>query len=947
MKPLTQGQGQPGGQPPPGSGAAPQPGQPPGSGEHPYQGPRGGHGVVGPDGRVRYKRPGAGATVAPQAMARMATDAPVVPLSLADDAAELIARDATALLAKLSRRGRKRLSAALKRAGTPAERLARCRAVLEAYRVAFARSLGDARLAAALAGMGRVAGGLPVSQQTEQVGPFSPPATADDELVTVVAALPDQGRETALAVLAPERRAAVESVLDGRRVALARAALPPKEPPFPVVGLAGEPPAAHLPLIEAAADSLRGRGLFTRADFDALDARQRADAFTVAGVESEAALGKIRDVLADFAEGRPGPGFRERVEAAVGEGTFLSDHHAETVFRTAVNGALSEGQERMLDHPLVGDHFPYRAIYPIHDDRVRPWHLATETHGLDGTNVYPADSEVWETIRPVADFGCRCGWSGLTVQMAADAGVKEAAEWLRTGVRPVTHGPVSLPPDWRQSPGFVRMATAFDPSQPRDDAGRWAEVGTRIGRHVERHRRAMAAVRQQAAARPRGADAAKAARESWRAKKGEKAAQIKAKNYESAEFRRQLYELVRERHFEAAKADHAAALKAHREGVTAAATKAHKQLHRGIGRELARLAAVVPPAQAKAFARAMQSAAENLVESADRTLATAFDAAKHPRGQPENAGEFAETAGGAKAAKARPAKAAKPRAVRGEMAAAKREGKGKDARLVLADGSPAPPHVSAGKIPPQWRDVQVSLDPKADVLATGRDAAGRAKVIYADSFHVRNAALKFARTRAGLQEAAALRAENLKNRADEKVREEADCTWLMQVQATRPGSDKDTKAKVKAFGATTLLADHVVEAEDGVRLQFVGKEGVYHDHLIRDPELAKMLLARKATAGDRGGRLFDTDYDRVAKYARSLDTGRFTPKDFRTIRANQLAVALIAKEPDPPATNKEYRERVKAVAERVSHVLGNRPAQALESYIDPTVFSVWRVAQSA
>jgi DNA topoisomerase I len=291
-------------------------------------------------------------------------------------------------------------------------------------------------------------------------------------------------------------------------------------------------------------------------------------------------------------------------------------------------------------------------------------------------------------------------------------------------------------------------------------------------------------------------------------------------------------------------------------------------------------------------------------------------------------------------------KPAKTPAKRGAMAPARREGKGRDARLVLADGSPAPAHVAAGKIPPQWKDVTVSLDPDADVLATGRDAAGRAKVIYRDEFHMRNAAHKFARTRAGLEWAGELHKQNQANRADPKLREEADCTWLMQEQATRPGSDKDTAAKVKAFGATTLRAEHVVETGDGVRLQFVGKEGVYHDHLIRNPDLAQMLLARKATAGSRGGKLFATDYDRVAKYAKSLDTGRFTPKDFRTIRANQLAIAEIGKAADPPANEKEYKARVKAVAERVSGVLGNRPAQALESYIDPAVFSAWKVANA-
>lgn len=306
-----------------------------------------------------------------------------------------------------------------------------------------------------------------------------------------------------------------------------------------------------------------------------------------------------------------------------------------------------------------------------------------------------------------------------------------------------------------------------------------------------------------------------------------------------------------------------------------------------------------------------------------------------PRG-----GQF--TAGGGGGGSSKTVK--KPPATRGEMREAKREGKGKEARVVLADGSPTPPHIKPGMIPPQWTDVTVSADPDADVLVQGRDKAGRSKTVYSDRFHMRNAEIKFARVREGLLKQQEMHDQNQLNRTDSKLKEQADCTWLMQEQATRPGSDTDTKAKVKAYGATTLEGRHVVEVEDGVRLQFVGKEGVYHDHLIRNSALAKMLLGRKKDAGD-DGRLFKTDYEKVAAYARTLDSGRFTPKDFRTLKATSLATEAIRGMPRPK-TEKERKAAIKTVAERVSNVLGNRPQQALESYISPTVFSVWSLTDA-
>lgn len=286
---------------------------------------------------------------------------------------------------------------------------------------------------------------------------------------------------------------------------------------------------------------------------------------------------------------------------------------------------------------------------------------------------------------------------------------------------------------------------------------------------------------------------------------------------------------------------------------------------------------------------------------------------------------------------------AKPKATRGEMTGAKREGKGKDAKVILASGKAAPAHIKPSMIPPQWTDVQVSLDPTADLQVTGRDSKGRPKAVYRDEFHMRTAAVKFARVQEGLTKAKEMYAENQANRKDAALRDNADCVWLMQEQATRPGSDKDTGGKVKAYGATTLEGRHVVQTKEGVRLQFIGKEGVAHDHLIRNPELAKMLVDRAKKSG-KDGKLFETDYNKVSAYTKNkLDGGKFTPKDFRTMKATQLAIDAV-NSATPPKTEKEYKAAVKEVAVKVSSVLGNRPQQALESYIAPECFSGWRAS---
>lgn len=190
-------------------------------------------------------------------------------------------------------------------------------------------------------------------------------------------------------------------------------------------------------------------------------------------------------------------------------------------------------------------------------------------------------------------------------------------------------------------------------SQPRDDVGRWAALGARIAEHVERHRQTVAGLLAEARALPRAEDAKAAAHQEWETKKAILVPQIKEKNYPSAEFRRQLYELNRQRHFEAAAEAHNTHRAAVREKVQEGIRAAHHELQTSIKRELSKLAAGLPPKQARALALAMRSAAGAVVDSARLQFADdllefagTYEESKHPRGQPKNKGQFGHSPGG-------------------------------------------------------------------------------------------------------------------------------------------------------------------------------------------------------------------------------------------------------------------------------------------------------------
>ena len=216
-------------------------------------------------------------------------------------------------------------------------------------------------------------------------------------------------------------------------------------------------PGVTLPVIEEAARDLEERRIFTRPHFDQLESAESARSFTVANLHDDSAVASARDlIVAAVTDGTTQRDFAKQLDTALdGGASHLSPAHVETVFRTNVMNAYSNGLEAVLDQPGVGDGFPYAQYDATHDDRSRPEHRAMEKSGIAGTNVYRRDDPVWMKFRPPWGYSCRCAWTPLTLKQAADLGIAEAQEWLRTGIEPavpswVPHPDFDLPPGWHR-----------------------------------------------------------------------------------------------------------------------------------------------------------------------------------------------------------------------------------------------------------------------------------------------------------------------------------------------------------------------------------------------------------------------------------------------------------------------------------------------------------------
>ncbi|MEJ0072654.1 MAG: DNA topoisomerase IB [Candidatus Saccharibacteria bacterium] len=272
----------------------------------------------------------------------------------------------------------------------------------------------------------------------------------------------------------------------------------------------------------------------------------------------------------------------------------------------------------------------------------------------------------------------------------------------------------------------------------------------------------------------------------------------------------------------------------------------------------------------------------------------------------------------------------------------------RDGEGVVHDGALIT-RIEALAIPPAWTDVQIARSPRAKILALGYDSAGRQQAIYNPTFRARQEKLKFDRI---LRFAVALPklrrqiARDLKRRRLGKEKVLACVVKLIDEAYFRVGNERYAEEN-DHYGITTMRSKHVDVHGDTVVFDFVGKSGKEHVKEVTDPQLATIIKHLDELPGyeifryqDEKGHMHDIDAADVNEYIKTYMGEEFSAKDFRTWGGTLLATTeLLASEDVHSKTlrQKQVVEVVKRVAER----LGNTPAVARSSYIDPRVIDAY------
>lgn len=255
-------------------------------------------------------------------------------------------------------------------------------------------------------------------------------------------------------------------------------------------------------------------------------------------------------------------------------------------------------------------------------------------------------------------------------------------------------------------------------------------------------------------------------------------------------------------------------------------------------------------------------------------------------------------------------------------------------------------------IPPAWDDVWICPLPHGHLQAVGTDAAGRRQYLYHPQWRQRRDRDKFRRVTSAAEQLPEARRRIERDLNSDGMGLDRACATavrLLDIGYFRIGNDAYTDAN-GSFGLTTLERQHARRRGDEIVFSFIGKSGISHTITVDDETSVAALEVMRSRRTNGSKRLLahrdddgwrDLTASDVNAYLSQLFGGSFTAKDFRTWHATVIAAEVLA-QGDEPGDSKASRKRaIKQAVMEVSSYLGNTPAIARASYIDPRVIDAY------
>ena len=156
------------------------------------------------------------------------------------------------------------------------------------------------------------------------------------------------------------------------------------------------------------------------------------------------------------------------------------------------------------------------------------------------------------------------------------------------------------------------------------------------------------------------------------------------------------------------------------------------------------------------------------------------------------------------------------------------------------------------------------------------------------------------------------------------------------------------------FGLATITKDHVTLTKGQLVFEYLAKGSQQHEQAVAEEQVCAVVrsLLRRRGGGDQllayrsGARWHDVTAADINDYLREVSDGDYTAKDFRTWHATVLAAVGLAVSESAVGTETARRRAIVRVVREVADYLGNTPAVARASYIDPRVIEHYEAGRT-
>ena len=259
-------------------------------------------------------------------------------------------------------------------------------------------------------------------------------------------------------------------------------------------------------------------------------------------------------------------------------------------------------------------------------------------------------------------------------------------------------------------------------------------------------------------------------------------------------------------------------------------------------------------------------------------------------------------------------------------------------------------------IPPAWTDVWISPDQTSHLQATGHDAKGRKQYLYHHLWSEERAhkkfddMLDFARALPSLRSvtAAALVEPGLGRRRVMSLG-----LRLLDLGLFRIGTERYAEHN-HTYGLVSVLRDQVEVRDHVAKFDYVAKWAKRRVVVISDAAAVSAIAELKGRTGgppqlmsfQHSGTWAHVTPDEVNNFLRVEASGPFSAKEFRTWHATVIAATELAVHDPVGVSIEQRRSMVREAIQNVASNLGNTPAVARSSYIDPRVVKQFELGKT-